>query len=34
MAALLKKQKKKISRNGQGIFHNSGNDRKIAISDA
>ena len=32
MAALLKK--KKISRNGQGIFHNSGNDRKIAISDA
>ena len=34
MAALLKKKKKKISRNGQGIFHNSGNNRKKAISDA
>ena len=27
------KKKKKISRNGQGIFHNSGNDRKRAIFD-
>ena len=31
MAALLKQ---KISRNGQGVFNNNGNDRKRAICDA